>query len=291
MATHLADAGHHVTLYCRQPSGALADRTNVVSITADLRDAWSLADAFAGVDVIYHFASATHPSLFFNNPSAEYYEAVQPLLVIMETATRAGVKKLVFPSSGGTIYAGNDRPCVEESRTDPRSPYAIFKLAAEQLLHHSARLGQFSVDVFRIGNPYGPGQRARAGQGVVAHWIEAIKKGEPIRIFGDGSSKRDYVYVEDVCRLMAMSCDRLEQSDTFNVGTGVGTSLNELAKTIQSAAQSDQPVLHLQGRPSDIQSIVLSPARILRLAPDFVFTPLVDGIRETLRAHGVLKVN
>lgn len=282
VSKYLADSGHHVTMYSRQPCGDLSDRPNLVSVAADLRDVWTLEKAIADVDVVYHFASSTYPSLFFNNPAAEYHEALQPLLVIMETAARVGAKKIVYPSSGGTIYANLDAPCTEQSPTDPRSPYAIFKLAAEELLHHAARLGQFSVDVFRIGNPYGPGQRARAGQGVIAHWIEAIKQDKPIKIFGDGSARRDYVYIDDVCRLLEISCDRLDQSDTFNLGTGVGTSLNELATTIRETAGVNQKIVHLPGRPSDIESIVLSSKKLLELAPEFEFTPLADGIRATL---------
>jgi len=287
MTAHLAAAGHHVTAYGRQPCGPLADRANVVSIVADLRDTWSLTSALEGADVVYHFASATHPSMFFANPSAEYHEAVQPLLVLMETAASQGIKKLVFPSSGGTIYAASGDPRREQSPTDPRSPYAIFKLASEQLLHHAARLGHFSVDIFRICNPYGSSQRARPGQGVIAHWIEAIKRAQPIQVFGDGSARRDYVYVEDVCRLMSLSLDRLDASDTFNLGTGVGTSVSELAALVRSIAGADCKIVHLPGRPSDIESIVLSSEKLLKLAPGFSFTPLADGVRATLAAHGI----
>ena len=285
MTTHLADAGHDVTAYWRQPKTEVASHANVKSVIADLRDTWILADVLADVDVVYHFASATHPSMFFSNPSAEYWEALQPLLVMMETAARVGVKKVVFPSSGGTIYADSDAPRDEDSPTDPRSPYAIFKLAAEELLHHAARLGQFSVDVFRVGNPYGPGQRPRPGQGVLPHWIDAIQNKRPIQVFGDGSAQRDYVYIDDLCKMMAVSCDRLDESDTFNLGTGVATSLKELVQHIQTFAPDSPEVVHLPGRPSDIQSIALAPDKLLKLMPEFAFTPLADGIRKTLEFY------
>ena len=287
MAEHLASAGHHVTMYSRHAIRQPVDQPNIESVVADLRDTWKLTAAVENADIVYHFASATYPSLFYTNPSAEFAEAVQPLLMLMEVAAQASVKKMVFPSSGGTIYAESSAACTEQSPTDPRSPYAIFKLASEELLHHAARLGQFSVDVFRIGNPFGPRQRARPGQGVIAHWIEALKSGQPIKIFGDGTSRRDYVYVDDVCRLMALSCDRIERSDTFNIGTGIGTSLDELAETIQACAGSKHDAVRLPGRESDIQSIVLSPQKILSEVPGFQFTTLADGIRSTLQAHGL----
>lgn len=287
MTRHLAEAGHDVVSYCRRPTQLSLEYANITSITADLRDTWTLADAIKDVDVVYHFASATHPSLFFSNPSAEYWEALQPLLVLTETAARVGVKKIVFPSSGGTIYANSDSPRTEDSLTKPVSPYAIFKLAAEHLLHHAASLGHFSVDVFRIGNPYGPGQPLRPGQGVLPHWIDAIQKDQPIKVFGDGSAERDYVFINDLCQLMGLSLDRLEESQTFNLGTGTATSLNQLLEHIRLLVKKQVEVVNLDGRKSDIQSIVLSSARLLQSAKGFQFTPLSEGIRLTLKHHGL----
>lgn len=282
MTRHLAKAGHNVTCYCRTPNFLAEEYKNVKSIIADLRDTWTLAEAITDADVVYQFASATHPSLFFSNPSAEYWEALQPLLVLMETAARVGVKKIVFPSSGGTVYANGDLPRTEASLTEPRSPYAIMKLAGEALLHHSARLGQFSVDVFRIGNPYGPGQRPRPGQGVLPHWIDAILNNQTIKIFGDGSAQRDYVYIDDLCHMMAISLDRLNDSGTFNAGSGSPTSLEELVAVIRSLVPTSLDIAYLPERPSDIHSIVLETDRLLSLMPGFQLTSLVDGVRKTL---------
>ncbi|WP_372718901.1 NAD-dependent epimerase/dehydratase family protein [Novipirellula sp.] len=288
MAEHLAKAGHHVTSYCRQPTSLAASFNNVTTVTADLRDTWILADVIANADVVYHFASATHPSLFYSNPSSEYWEALQPLLVLMETAARVGVKKIVFPSSGGTIYADSDLPRIESSPTDPRSPYAVFKLTAEQLLHHSARMGQFSVDIFRVGNPYGPGQPTRPGQGVLPHWINAIQNSKPIKVFGDGTAERDYVFVDDLCRLMSLSLNRLNESETFNLGTGVATSLRKLLHHIQSMVEVPIEVQYLARRSSDIQSIALAPDRLLSQIPAFCFTPLAEGVKRTLQYHKLI---
>lgn len=287
MATHLASLGHEVIAYWRQPKSEVANLPNVQSVIADLRDTWILSDVIENADVVYHFASATHPSLFYANPSAEYWEALQPLLVMMETAARGKVRKIVFPSSGGTIYAASEKARTEESRLDPKSPYAIFKLAAEQLLLHADRLGQLSVDIFRIGNPYGPGQRARPGQGVLPHWIDAIQNKRPIKVFGDGSAERDYVFIEDLCRMMAVSTDRLDESGIYNLGTGKAVSLNELLGHIQSHLSEPHPVENVPGRAVDVQSIALDTEKLLSLIPDFRFTPLTDGIQRTLRHHGL----
>lgn len=287
MTRYLAAAGHQVTAYWRRCRTDLLHFQNVSSAVGDIRDSWSLANAIKDADVVYHFASSTHPSRYFTDPAAECSDALQPLIGLMETAAENGVRKIVFPSSGGTIYADSDHPRTECSPTDPRSPYAIFKIAAEQLLLHASRQRQFSVDIFRIGNPYGPGQRPRPGQGVIPHWIEAIRNQQPIRLFGDGSAERDYVYVDDLCRLMAISCDRLEKSDVFNLGTGAATSLTDLLDHVLELVGNDCSVERLPARASDIRSIALSPERLLRFVPHFQFTPLRWGLAQTLADQGL----
>jgi UDP-glucose 4-epimerase len=287
VAKRLADVGHDVTAFWRKPT-TLAEHQNVRSVVGDIRDTSALADAIEGAEVVYHFASATHPSLFFTNPAAEDRETLQPLMVMMETAHRSGVKKIVFPSSGG-IYADSSAPRKEDSPLDPQSPYGIFKLTAEHLLRHAARCGYFSVDVFRVGNPYGPGQPVRSGQGVLSHWIRNIQEGTPLLVFGDGKAERDYIYLEDVCALLSVSCDRLEESGTFNLGTGVATSLNSLIDHLQSFFEIKLEVLYQPGRVSDLASISLSPERLLRIAPPgFRFTDIRSGIERTLLSHRML---
>lgn len=287
MTRRLAAAGHDVTAYWRLRHNDLLNLPNVRSVIGDIRDSWTLTEAIRGADVVYHFASSTHPSLFFSDPAAEYSEALQPLIWLIEIAAQNGVKKVVFPSSGGTVYADQEEPRTEQTPTDPRSPYAIFKVTAEQLLMHAARQKRFSVDIFRIGNPFGPGQRPRPGQGVIPHWIEAIQNGKPIRVFGDGSEARDYIYIDDVCRLLSISCDRLDQSDVFNLGTGNATRLSDLLTDIQSLIGKEHPVERLPRRLSDIRSVALCPDRLLEQIPDFRFTSRRDGLAATFKDHGI----
>ena len=249
MVKRLASDGHQVVAFWRRPVPELQKLANVQSVIGDIRDTWILADALQEVEIIYHFASATHPNLFFRNPAAEYWEALQPLLVLMETAARAQVQRIVFPSSGGTIYADREAARTEDSRVDPRSPYAIFKLTAEQLLLHASRQGDFAVDIYRISNPFGPGQRARPGQGVLPHWLEAIRQEQPIRIFGDGSAERDYIYIDDFCELLTHSCRPRSESEVFNLGTGTATSLNQLLAMLTSLLGRSLQTMHVRKRP------------------------------------------
>ena len=114
-----------------------------------------------------------------------------------------------------------------------------------------------------------------------------IKNDRPIVVFGDGSSSRDYIFIADVCQLMTLSLTRPNESDTFNLGTGTATSLSKLLEHVQASARTPSQVVHLPGRPCDIQSIALSPDRILQLMPQFRFTSLEVGIKQTFRSYGI----
>ena len=284
MTNYLSRLGHDVVAVSRSPNILNRSQANVTVVAADIRDTWTIANAMDGADVVYHFASSTHPSLFFEDPASEYSEAMQPLIWLMEIAAKKKIKKFVYPSSGGTVYADSDLARTESFPTAPRSPYAIFKLASEQLLQHASRQGQFAVDIFRVGNPYGPGQIPRPGQGVVAHWVNAIANNQPIRLFGDGSARRDYIYIDDLCELLSISCHRITESDLFNLGSGKATSLGELLDQIQSLLPSPHPVEHIDARASDIHSIALRPDRLLEHFPQFKFTSLSAGLKSTIES-------
>ena len=118
--------------------------------------------------------------------------------------------------------------------------------------------------------------------------MDALNRREPIVIFGDGSAERDYVYIDDVCRMMTMSCSDIDQSGTYNVGTGVPTSLRQLASIIQELTRDELRIEYVPNRISDIASIALSPDRILSRMPGFEFTPLSQGLCNTLEHHRLL---
>ena len=135
---------------------------------------------------------------------------------------------------------------------------------------------------------WGVGVTRRIGNRLLPGTIRSVLRGQPPVIRSDGSFKRDYVYVEDVCRLMSISCDRLDASATFNLGTGKATSLNQLLTILQETVPCPATVEYLPGRASDIASISLSSERLLSLAPGFTFTPLEEGLQRTLAHHRLI---
>ncbi len=287
LASYLAKAGHQTLACSRKRITEIEPSSNLTLACGDIRSKEFLGSVFRGADVVFHFATSTYPSLNYANPKAEYEEALAPLFDLIEVAELTKVKKIVFPSSGGTIYAPQLAPRTEETLANPQSPYAIFKLAAESLLMHAAIQGKFSADIFRIANPYGPGQRRRPGQGVIPHWIESMSRKLPVTIFGDGNARRDYVYIDDMCHLVSLSLNRLEQTDIFNLGTGIATSLTELLNLLRSVAETSIGVKYDSSRPVDLSSVSLDSSKLLKLVPEFRFTELADGLAKTLDTSGL----
>jgi UDP-glucose 4-epimerase len=157
--------------------------------------------------------------------------------------------RLVFTSTGGVLYGDFTTPPNEETfAKDPESPYAISKLASEYYLAYYGRVHSLEAVSLRLGNVYGPRQDPHGEAGVVAIFCGRILSGQPLTIFGTGEQTRDYIYVSDVVRAVQLAATRelppiaKLDSRAFNIGTGRGTSVNELAKQLQRAAGSSVPV-------------------------------------------------
>jgi UDP-glucose 4-epimerase len=272
-----ASAGHQVVAVSRSGNEA-SPHENIEFRLGDLTIPGSLDGLLQPGDVVYHFAAATDPRIHLHDPAAEFQQSVAPLIQLIKRASDAGIAKLVYPSSGGTVYADSTSPRCESSRLEPITPYAIFKITAEHLLGLAAREQQFSVDIYRVANPYGPGQKLKPGQGVLPHWIHAIRNHRPITIFGDGSMSRDYIYIDDATRLMLTSMDRIDASGCFNLGSGQQTSLNDLAECLQQVSGQKVEIDYQPSRSGEIQHVVLNIDRLRSIVGPIPFTSLDDGL-------------
>lgn len=180
----------------------------------------------AGADVVYYLASAANPATAESRPEllADEQASFDAFLDVLARAPRRPY--VVFPGSGGTAYDTDvPPPYTESSPVKPRGRYGTARLAMERAL-----LAAGPATVLRISNVYGPGQRTGSGQGVVAHWVEAASQGRPITLFGDPHVVRDFVHVEDVARAALLVTPG--SPPVVNVGSGVATSLGELADLV-----------------------------------------------------------
>src|SRR3954468_7862400 len=212
-------------------------------------------------DVVAHLAGQIDVRKSVADPINDATINILGTLNLAESVRAAGGKaRIVFTSTGGVLYGDfNTPPNAEIYPKDPESPYAISKLSTEYYLAYYGRVHGLDAVAVRFGNVYGPRQDPHGEAGVVAIFCGRILSGRPLTIFGDGLQTRDYVYVGDVARAVWLAATkplpdkgRLD-ARAFNVGTGVGTPVLDIAKKLQQAARSDVPIEFAPHRPGEQQ--------------------------------------
>ncbi len=253
-------------------------------IEADLTDArFAETVADADVEVICHLGAQIDVRISVQDPIEDARLNVLGTINVLEAARKAGVRKVVFASSGGSIYGEPKKlPVLESAPVDPLSPYAASKVSGETYLGTYRALYGLETTALALSNVYGPRQDPHGEAGVVAIFGNALLRGRPATIYGDGSAVRDYVFVDDVTDAFARAIGDLADGRRLNIGTGVGTTVRELHTVIASAADApDDPVLGAS-RLGELHAIVLN----VNAARDHLgWMPrmsLADGIAKTL---------
>jgi UDP-glucose 4-epimerase len=241
-----------------------------------------LTAALAGCPVVVHLISTTIPKTSNDDPVSDLETNLVSTVKFLEIARRTSVKRVVFASSGGTVYGTPTRvPIPEEHETRPVCSYGIHKLAIERYLELYHRLHGIDYCILRMSNPYGERQRGDAGQGAVAVFLDRALRGEAIEIWGDGSVVRDYVHVKDVAEAFVRATRYAGEPRTFNIGSGRGTTVVELLGMIEALTGRNVLRRHYPGRPFDVPVNVLDITRArvhLGWQPQY---SLEQGLRRT----------
>ncbi len=196
-------------------------------------------------DVVFHLAAQIDVRTSVANPSADARVNVMGTLNVAHAAAKAGVKKFIFTSSGGAMYPDTLRPPYsEKTPEEPLSPYAIAKRSAEMYLDFEHRIHGMKYVVLRLANAYGPRQALRGGYaGVISVFARQMLAGQKAVVNGDGKQTRDYVYVSDIVRAHMLAMEKAV-TGTFNIGTGIQTSVNILFTKIKRLTGSKQKEIH-----------------------------------------------
>lgn len=220
--------------------------------------------------VVNHHAAQVDVRVSVSDPRRDAAVNVDGFLNVLESARAGGVQRVIYVSSGGVVYGEPEELPVPETRAkDPLSPYGVTKLAGELYLRSYRRIHGLETVSLRYSNVYGPRQDPHGEAGVVAIFSRRLLEGEPLVIYGDGEQTRDYVYVKDVARanLLATRLDPGDGGDlddrAYNVGTGMETSVNELADELEAAAGADVPRVHEDPRPGELRRNALDVSRIM----------------------------
>ena len=250
---------------------------------ADFRDSARLQAAVVGKDVVYHLLGRATPASSNALRIADLQENLIPSLHLLDLCRQAGVGRLIFGSSGGTVYGKVDRlPIAETAPTQPITAYGIGKLAFEYYLALEAHAHGLRAISLRMSNPYGPHQYGRRGQGLIGAALAKALSGEAIEIWGDGTVIRDFVHIDDVVRAMLLCAVYEGSEQVFNLGSGTGRTVREVIDTIADVtALPPGRIRYLAGRKEDVSANVLDISRIER---ELDWRPTVDwqsGIAST----------
>ena len=277
----LAAAGHRdVTVLSRRrrpgsPKFILSDLTNPGQVRRAL--------ASRRFDVVYHAAWSTIHETSLQDIALDVEANLMTTVNLLEACRETGVRRVVFLSSGGTVYGLPRRsPVREDHPTDPISAYGITKLAAEKYLELYRHLYGLEYVIFRPSVPYGPGQNPMKRQGAVSVFTYRALKGEPLTIWGDGSAVRDFFYVEDMIPPLVRALDApLKGPRIFNLAGRRGYTLLELVKVLGSTLDVKPRIDFKPARAFDVPSVRLDISAATKAFRWTQSTPLAEGIRRT----------
>lgn len=235
---------------------------------------------------LVHLGCATTPARSMQSLEFDARSNIVSSLRLFDAAESAAIGKVVFASSGGTVYgAPGALPVSESAPTQPISAYGISKLAIEQYLSLYKSITGISL---RIANPYGPYQLRGVPVGVIARYVQALRSGEDIEVWGDGGIVRDYIAIEDlvdaICRAL---CTVDIAPGAYNVGSGFGASINDVIQLLFTAADRRARVRYLEARKYDVPAIILHSDKLGTATGWTPATPLGEGLARLWEASAV----
>jgi UDP-glucose 4-epimerase len=270
IGSHLADAllagNHEVTIF----DLLNADRRNILHLEGKVRfvggdflNQTDVSRAVSGSELVVHLISSTLPGSSFKNPRYDVETNVVGSISLFEQCVKAKVRKVVFVSSGGTVYGiPQHLPINETHPLNPITPYGVSKVTIEKYL--GVYLYQYDLDytILRISNPYGERQNPNTGQGVIATWMYRARNGEPVEIWGDGRIVRDYIYIKDAVEAVKMAALTESKEKIVNVGSGIGYSLLQVHEILEKCVGRQVPITFKDVRRVDVPANILDISHI-----------------------------
>lgn len=279
VALRLAAQGHRVV---RLDSRRMQPIDGSPSVAADLSTTEALLPLLAQCETLIHLASTTTPATSIGDPLQEVDGNITPTIRLLDMLQGTAIQHVVFVSSGGTVYGNPERlPAIEADPLQPHSYHAACKIALEAFWGAFAHATGKTVSVLRPSNIYGPGQPLRSGFGVIRHLLENLRLQQPMTIWGDGESIRDYLYLDDMISAVQVIAERGSDGGAFNVGAGIGTSLNEVLRIAEQVTGRRIAVERQPARPTDVRAIVLDSNRLTQTTGWRPQASLVEGISRT----------
>ncbi len=287
IAERLIKEGHSVRVLDSMLTGRKENMAGLKAefIKGDIRDPGVIKRSLKDVECIFHEAAQVSIPRSIENPVENNGINVDATLLLLDSARKSGVKKLVFASSSA-VYGNvtvKDLPLKEDRILSPLSPYAVSKLVGEHYCRVFSDIYGMATICLRYLNVYGPRQNPNSQYAaVIPKFIDSVIKGKQPVIFGDGMQTRDFVFVKDVVQANMLSMKSNVKHGIFNVGTGKPTSVLELLEKINSITGKRIKPIFSEPKPGDIKHSVSDISRIkgtLGFKPEY---SLDQGLRETV---------
>ena len=246
-----------------QPDNGNLDgiRDKVISIDGDLRDTVLLERIFREHEIleVIHLVSGLLPASSFEAYLREYDEVIIPTMKLISLMQEMNVRKLVFLSSGGTVYGSyKESGCYNEGDSlRPINYYGLSKCTIEDYIRLEGRKGRIDYLIIRPSNPFGRFQNLYGRQGLVAVILGKLLSNQEVEIWGNGSVTRDYIPIDYLCRCITRLSEMGAWNETFNIGSGTGVSVNELIETMERALNIKLKVTYKDARSIDSDRVVL----------------------------------
>ena len=261
IADRLLQDRHHLRIFERprvEPFREFSPGEKVEWVTGDLMSVHDVSQTLDGMDAVMHLVSTTLPG---NSNEDMVYDVETNLVATLQllgAMVAKGVRKIVFISSGGTVYGDPVYlPIDEKHPTEPRVSYGVTKLAIEKYLLLHEHLHGIKANILRVANPFGERQRVTTGQGAVTAFLSRALQNQPLEIWGDGSVTRDYIHVSDVADAFARAVGYEGPKSVFNISSGTGTSLNQLIGILEEVLGREVARQYRPGRAFDVPVSIL----------------------------------
>jgi UDP-glucose 4-epimerase len=246
----------------------------------DIADSSHLDSVLSGCHAIVHLASTSTPSTADRDIEGDAATNVLASLRLFERCIAHGVERVIFLSSGGTVYGiPNEVPTPESSSTNPITAYGVAKLAIEKYLEVFRWQRGLDFRALRVANVYGPYQTADKQQGVIGAFLAKALRNEPLDIWGDGSVVRDYIYIDDVIDAIVEAIVHSGQSRIFNIGSGHGLSINDVVSRIEMLVGRRLKPTYRPSRPADVPISILDCGLAYKELQWHARTRFDDGLR------------
>ncbi|REA62498.1 NAD-dependent epimerase [Dyadobacter luteus] len=252
---------------------------NIEIFEGDFFNPVDIKEALKNIDFVYHLVSSTIPSESVLNPTYDIETNVIPSIRLLQTALETGIRKVVFTSSGGTVYGiPSVLPIPESHPSNPISSYGIAKRTIESYINLYNKLWGLDACIFRLSNPYGENQNPQGKQGVIPIFLYKALTSDTINVWGDGEVVRDYIHIDDVTHCLIKSIEIDTPEIVYNLGSGVGTSINEIINTIRKNINKDVKVDYMEGRNFDVPVNILDNSLLKSRFKISGFTDLDKGL-------------